>query len=110
MMEMEGGGERGAEAEKENPIDTNRRRYYCNYCGIGRSKKSLLASHVLSQHKEEVEREKEKNGENEETNSNTCEECGASFTKPAYLKQHMQSHSSEIIRFKKNENLLVVLA
>ncbi|PIA63227.1 hypothetical protein AQUCO_00200921v1 [Aquilegia coerulea] len=90
-MEIEGGG-RAVETEKENQIDSNRRRYYCNYCGIGRSKKSLLASHILSHHKEEMERE---NDENEETNSNTCEECGASFTKPAYLKQHMQSHSSE---------------
>ncbi|KAL5715920.1 hypothetical protein ACHQM5_017678 [Ranunculus cassubicifolius] len=73
------------------------RRYYCDYCGISRSKKSLLTSHLLSHHKEEIEKEKDKHGEEDdgEAKSNTCEECGASFRKPAYLKQHMRSHSIE---------------
>ncbi|XP_043725399.1 transcription factor IIIA-like [Telopea speciosissima] len=82
--------------EREVPIFRDIRRYYCEYCGICRSKKSLITSHVLSRHKDVVEEKRldENEGEVEEK-SNICEECGASFKKPAYLKQHMQSHSLE---------------
>lgn len=82
--------------EIEKPIFRDIRRYYCDYCGICRSKKSLITSHILTHHKEEME----ENGvdgeeENEGKKSNSCQECGATFRKPAYLKQHMQSHSIE---------------
>ncbi|XP_050364518.1 transcription factor IIIA isoform X3 [Argentina anserina] len=82
------------EAEEKRPIFRDIRRYYCEYCGICRSKKALIASHVLAEHKDEMERDK--GGEEVEVKkSNTCEVCGASFKKPAYLKQHMLSHSLE---------------
>ncbi|XP_068344526.1 transcription factor IIIA-like [Pyrus communis] len=85
------------EADQKVPIFIDIRRYYCEFCGICRSKKALIASHILDHHKGEMDMEKEAGGEGEgeKINSNTCEECGATFKKPAHLKQHMQSHSLE---------------
>ncbi|KMZ68782.1 hypothetical protein ZOSMA_22G00720 [Zostera marina] len=76
------------------------RRYYCEYCGVCRSKKTLITAHVLSNHKEKIQ-----NKTNDVRDANhgsggrgyTCVECNAIFTKPAYLKQHMQRHSIQII-------------
>ncbi|KAJ6422139.1 hypothetical protein OIU84_027141 [Salix udensis] len=86
-----------AAVEKERVvIFRDIRRYYCDYCGICRSKKSLITSHVLTHHKEEMDKEKIDGDEvMQGVKSNTCEKCGASFKKPAYLVQHMQSHSLE---------------
>ncbi|GFP83789.1 transcription factor iiia [Phtheirospermum japonicum] len=81
--------------ESRGPIFRDIRRYYCEYCGICRSKKSLIDRHILSEHKEEM-KENERNKEKESGEKlNICDECGASFQKPAHLKQHMQSHSIE---------------
>ncbi|KAH6828659.1 transcription factor IIIA [Perilla frutescens var. hirtella] len=84
------------EVEKaRGPIFRDIRRYHCEYCGICRSKKALIAAHIRAQHEEEF-KEKELNEEKEHIEKlNVCEECGASFQKPAHLKQHMQSHSLE---------------
>jgi hypothetical protein len=38
-------------AEIEKPIFRDTRRYFCEYCGICRSKKSLISSHILTHHK-----------------------------------------------------------
>lgn len=43
--------DKGAGEKKEGPVDRDIRRFYCDYCGICRSKKSLIASHILSHHK-----------------------------------------------------------
>ncbi|KAL6186507.1 hypothetical protein ACLB2K_042627 [Fragaria x ananassa] len=86
--------EKGEAEEKRRPFFREIRRYYCEYCGICRSKKTLIASHILAQHKDEMDWDKG-DEEVEVDKCNTCEECGASFNKPAYLKQHMLSHSLE---------------
>ncbi|XP_027342164.1 transcription factor IIIA isoform X2 [Abrus precatorius] len=81
---------------EEIPKYRDIRRYFCKYCGICRSKKTIITSHINSHHKEEVEKEREeKDPEAGAVKSNTCEECGATFKKHAYLLQHMRSHSLE---------------
>ncbi|KAJ1413494.1 Zinc finger C2H2-type [Sesbania bispinosa] len=83
----------------ERPIFRDIRRYFCQYCGICRSKKTLITNHINSLHKEEMEKEGiQRDQETEDIKLNTCKECGASFKKPAYLLQHMQSHSLEVGR------------
>ncbi|KAG4145912.1 hypothetical protein ERO13_D05G124000v2 [Gossypium hirsutum] len=75
------------------PIFKDIRRYFCDHCGICRSKKSLITTHILTHHPEKID-----NGGKEEekvSTSNECQECGATFRKPAHLKQHLQSHSLE---------------
>ncbi|KAL0337867.1 UNVERIFIED_CONTAM: Transcription factor IIIA [Sesamum calycinum] len=86
----------GNEGEKtRGAIFTDIRRYYCEYCGICRSKKALIASHILAHHEEELKAKEQSEEQGHGKKLNICEECGASFQKPAHLKQHMQSHSLE---------------
>ncbi|CAH8257898.1 unnamed protein product [Arabidopsis lyrata] len=76
------------------------RNYLCQYCGISRSKKYLITSHIQSHHQMELEEERDDEDcevEEEFSSKHTCQECGAEFKKPAHLKQHMQSHSLEEI-------------
>ncbi|KAF2564883.1 hypothetical protein F2Q70_00015942, partial [Brassica cretica] len=85
------------DAKASKPKDI--RHYLCQYCGISRSKKYLITSHINSHHKMEVEMERDEEAceadEEEVSGKHTCQECGAEFKKPAHLKQHMQSHSLE---------------
>ncbi|KAK1431028.1 hypothetical protein QVD17_14223 [Tagetes erecta] len=89
-------GEETVETTADLPIFRDIRRYTCAYCGIVRSKKSLIHAHIQSHHQDEI-KEKEGNEEEEQKGGkmNVCEECGALFKKPAHLRQHMQSHSLE---------------
>ncbi|KAJ3679436.1 hypothetical protein LUZ60_017447 [Juncus effusus] len=88
------GGEKGEIGSKKRDI----RKYCCEYCGISRSKKALLRSHIASAHQDKVKEIEEKEEDKEEGSKeerNKCETCGACFKKPAHLKQHMVSHSLE---------------
>ncbi|XP_074306816.1 transcription factor IIIA-like [Silene latifolia] len=86
-----------SQATIKTPIFKDIRRYYCQFCGICRSKKTQITTHILSEHPEEMKKidEMGENGGEGQKGNNTCEECGASFKKPAHLKQHMLSHSFE---------------
>ncbi|KAK9077461.1 hypothetical protein SSX86_005798 [Deinandra increscens subsp. villosa] len=87
-------GEESIESTRDSPVFRDIRRYTCGYCGIVRSKKTIIHAHIQSHHQDEI-KEKESNEEDEQKGGkiNLCEECGASFRKPAHLRQHMQSHS-----------------
>ncbi|CAI9779570.1 unnamed protein product [Fraxinus pennsylvanica] len=98
----------GIEQDGREVIFRDIRRYYCEYCGICRSKKSLISSHILLQHKEEIKEKEQKVEIKEGKKLNACEECGVCFKKPAHLKQHTQSHSLEIEVFWKKLLLMGV--
>ncbi|CAF2139494.1 unnamed protein product [Brassica rapa] len=91
--------EEAANVDAKPPKAKDIRHYLCQYCGISRSKKYLITSHINSHHKMEVEMERDEEAcevdEEEVSGKHTCQECGAEFKKPAHLKQHMQSHSLE---------------
>nr|XP_018678790.1 PREDICTED: uncharacterized protein LOC103979596 [Musa acuminata subsp. malaccensis] len=85
---------------KEKQAFRDVRRYYCQYCGICRSKKNLIRSHIVASHKFELEETQsdEVQGINKVdcVMQHACQECGASFRKPAHMKQHMLSHCIEV--------------
>ncbi|PKA53345.1 putative zinc finger protein [Apostasia shenzhenica] len=86
--------------DKSRPIFRDIRRYYCEYCGICRSKKSLIMSHMQSHHQVELKKVavNEVHAQKQELRQKlcyACEECDAIFKKPSYLLQHKQSHSVE---------------
>ncbi|XP_051149465.1 transcription factor IIIA-like [Andrographis paniculata] len=83
------------QGEYPRPLFKDIRRYYCEFCGICRSKKSLIASHIIANHEEEMKQKEMNKEDGAEKKLNVCEECGSIFQKPAHLKQHMQSHSLE---------------
>ncbi|KAK3438366.1 hypothetical protein EUGRSUZ_C02983 [Eucalyptus grandis] len=90
------GEEEEDSCEKSGPVFRDIRRYYCEYCGICRSKKSIITSHIHSHHKGEMEAAMARGVEEKEgAKVYTCDECGVTFMKPAHLKQHMQGHLLE---------------
>ncbi|CAK7344869.1 unnamed protein product [Dovyalis caffra] len=55
------------------------RRYYCDYCGIFRSKKSLITSHVLTHHKRPF--------------SCSVDGCHASYRRKDHLTRYLLQHA-----------------
>ncbi|XP_071730116.1 transcription factor IIIA-like [Rutidosis leptorrhynchoides] len=89
-------GEETTETSRKIPIFRDVRRYSCAYCGIVRSKKTIITAHIRSHHQDQIEDEGSDCEEDKsEKKVNVCEECGACFRKPAHMRQHMQSHSFE---------------
>ncbi|KAK8579861.1 hypothetical protein V6N12_070165 [Hibiscus sabdariffa] len=91
MEEEQGGG--GA-------IFKDIRRYFCEYCGICRSKKSLITSHILAHHPEALNNEgKEEEGvSSNQISVSKCdfEECLHTFSTKSNLRQHIKAVHEEL--------------
>ncbi|KAG6529934.1 hypothetical protein ZIOFF_012151 [Zingiber officinale] len=79
----------GTAADVNEGVDMNQkprsrdiRRYYCQFCGICRSKKKLLRSHILTNHKRPF----------------TCsvDDCHTSFKRKDHLTRHSLTHQGKL--------------
>ncbi|XP_022139244.1 transcription factor IIIA isoform X2 [Momordica charantia] len=86
----------GKAAEHDCGILSEGGRCFCKNSGIEKSDESMVSSHISAHHKMGSDTQQDvREGKTKDGKSNICPECGAAFKKPAYLKQHMLSHSLE---------------
>ena len=90
-----------AEDEKGSKRPKDLRRYCCKTCGITRSRRILLKLHIISIHRREALENDERfasetEGQSHRRSPCVCQDCGASFNKPAHLEQHKLSHTGEV--------------
>ncbi|GMN45145.1 hypothetical protein TIFTF001_014344 [Ficus carica] len=89
------------EAGEEVPKLKDIRRYFCDYCGICRSKKSLIASHILTHHKDGRPPEKLPQADlNHATRQYVCpvDDCRCSYIRKDHLTRHLLRHMGKLFK------------